>query len=104
VLLEPVLPQADPCTDIEHAFQLDPIPAREADYETRKVSVLFGTDDARLRGFVEAVVVRFIEPTEPIHIRQSNSKGRAQRDGLAEALLSSGWSHGSYPYENIGYK
>jgi hypothetical protein len=94
MLLEPMLPEPDAGSDVQHAFQLEPIPTCEPDHETGKVCVFFRANHASLRGFVEAVVVRLIESTEPIHGRQSNSKGRGDSDALANALSSSGWSHG----------
>ena len=57
-------------------------------------SGLLGADDAGLRGFVEAVVVRFVEATKPIHSLQSNSKALDQSDGLGGCRHPSGWSHG----------
>ena len=94
VLLEPMFPEADAGSDVQHAFQLEPIPTRKPDHETGKVCVFFRANDASLRGFVEAVVVRLVEPTEPIHGRQSNSKGLGDSDALGEAVAPSGWSHG----------
>jgi len=102
VLFEPMLPEADAGSDIQYAFQLEPIPTSKADHETGEVCVLFRADDTSLGGFVEAVVVRLIEPTEPIHGRQSNSKGRADSDGLAGPNASSGWSHGLQLHEYLG--
>src|SRR5450755_2765309 len=103
VLLEPVFPQADASADIEDALEIQAIPAREANHERGEVRVFFRANNAGLRGFVEAVVVRFVEATKPIHDLQSNSKVPGDSDAFAECSPLSGWSHGLYRYESMEY-
>jgi hypothetical protein len=67
VLFDPPFPQADSRADIQHALHLDVIPAREFEDETRKSIVLGRAHDARVLGFIEPVVVVFVETPIALH-------------------------------------